>query len=232
MALSDFNESTRTPGNEMPDSNNLDRIYNDSSTPHALDLSERFAKRELNKAGFNDFLSGLPADAAPERAKLEQLMAGNNVEADLSTRSGQLVWAAGLAHVFQNSPQGSIRSHAIWRTLTRNPQVSGSLGAAARCVDLSLTNRSATMDWGTPGSWFWFAPDKNHINIDLFYTLLTGFGKDPAPGVKGMAHATGVMMHEVGHSQLTTRFPKRMVELQRTRKRNHGGFQRAEADTR
>lgn len=218
MALSDFNQSTRTLGDEMPESNNLDRIYNDPSTPHALDLSERFSKRELNESGFKDFLNSLPSDAATERTKLEQLLAGNAVEADLSTRSGQLVWAAGLAHVFQNSPQGSVRSHAIWRILTRNPQVSGSLGAAARYVDLSLTNRSATMDWGTPGSWFWFAPDKNHINIDLFHTLLTGFGKDPAPGVKGMAHAAGVMMHEVGHSQLTTRFTKRMAELQKREK--------------
>ena len=193
----------------------LDRIYNDPATGYVLDLSERFAKRELSESSFKDFLNSLPSDAAAERAKLEQLLAGNAVEADLSSRSGQLVWAAGLAYAFQNNPPGSIRSHAIWRTLTRNPQVSGSLGAAARYVDLSLTNRSATMDWGTPGSWFWFAPDKNHINIDLFHTLLTGFGKDPAPGVKGMAHAAGVMMHEVGHSQLTTRFTKRMAELQK-----------------
>ncbi len=218
MALYDLNQSTRTPGDEMPGSNDLDRIFNDPSTAHALDLSERFAKRELSEAGFKDFLNSLPSDAAAERAKLEQLLTGNAIEADLSTRSGQLVWAAGLAYAFQNNPPGSIRSHAVWRTLTRNPQVSGSLGAAARYVDLSLTNRSATMDWGTPGSWFWFAPDKNHINIDLFHTLLTGFGKDPAPGVKGMAHAAGVMMHEVGHSQLTTRFTKRMAELQKREK--------------
>lgn len=197
---------------------NLDQIYSDPATGHALDLSERFARRSLNEAGFKDFLNSLPADASPERAKLEQLLDGANVEADLSTRSGQLVWAAGLGFVFQNNPPGSIRFDPIWRTLTRNAQVSGSLGATARYVDLSLTNRSATMDWGTPGSWFWFSPDKNHINIDLFNTLVTGFGKDPAPGVKGLAHAAGVMMHEVGHSQLTTRFTKRMAELQKREK--------------
>lgn len=209
--LKDIEPSFRAQGE-------LDRIYSDPGTGHALDLFERFAKRSLNEESFKDFLNGLPADAAPERAKLEQLLAGNNVDADLSTRSAQLVWAAGLAYISQNNPPGTIRSHAIWRTLTRNPQVSGSLGATARYVDLSVTNRSATMDWGTPGSWFWFAPDKNHINIDLFHTLLTGFGKDPGPGVKGLAHAAGVMMHEVGHSQLTTRFTKRMMELQKREK--------------
>lgn len=200
----------------------LDRIYNDSGTGHALDLFERFAKRSLNEAGFKEFLDSLPA--TPERAKIEQLIAdqnapGNNgAEADLSTRAGQLAWAAGLAYAFQNSPPGTICSHAIWRTLAHNPQLAGSLGAAARYVDLSSTNRNATMDWGTPGSWFWFSPDKNHINIDLFHTLLTGFGKDIAPGVKGLAHAAGVMMHEVGHSQLTTRFTDRMIELQKREK--------------
>lgn len=198
----------------------LDQIYDDPGTAPALDLFERFGKRELNEAGFKSFLNSLPPESAAERAKVEKLLAepGAAVDADLSTRGGQLAWAAGLGYAFQNSPPGSIRSHAIWRTLTRNPQLAGSLGAAARYVDLGITNRNATMDWGTPGSWFWFAPDKNHINIDLFHTLLTGFGKDPARGVKGLVHATGVMMHEVGHSQLTTRFTDKMIALQKREK--------------
>lgn len=215
----------RQPFFQAPDQgrgDDLDRIYNDPDTAHALDLFERFGKRTLDDAGFKSFLDSLPA--TPERAKIEKLLAepnapGNNgAEADLSTRAGQLAWAAALGHVFQTSQPGTIRSHAIWRTLTHNPQLAGSLGAAARYVDLSSTNRNATMDWGTPGSWFWFSPDKNHINIDLFHTLLTGFGKDVAPGVKGLAHAAGVMMHEVGHSQLTTRFTDRMIELQKREK--------------
>jgi hypothetical protein len=194
----------------------LDRIYNDPDTKHALDLSERFAKKSLNEIGFKEFLNTLPPEAAQERAKLEHLIAnpGARVEADLSTHAGQMVWAAGLGFVFQNSSPGTIRSSAVWKTLTRNPDLQNSLGAAARYLDLSLTNRNATMDWGTPGSWFWFSPDKNHINIDMFHTLLLGFGKSPAPGMKGIAHATGVMMHEVGHSQLTTRWTDGMKALQ------------------
>lgn len=193
----------------------LDRIYNDSGTAYALDLFGCFGKKALNEEGFKGFLDGLPPEAAQERAKIEKLIADPSarVDADLSTRTGQLAWAAALGFAFQSNPPGTIRSHAIWRTLTRNPQLSGSLGAAARYVDMAVTNRNATMDWGTPGSWFWFAPDKNHINIDLFHTLLCGFGEDPAPGIKGLAHATGVMMHEVGHSQLTTRWTDKMTEL-------------------
>lgn len=193
----------------------LDLIYEDPSTAHALDLFERFAKRGLVGEGLQAYLDTLPADAAAERAKLDALLSGTdtNVQIDLSSRSNQLVWAAGLGHVFQSTPPGSARSHPLWKTLTGNEQIAGSLSTAARFIDLSVTNRNATMDWGTPGSWFWFSPDKNHVNIDLFHTLLTGFAENPAPGIKGMTHASGVMMHEVGHSQLTTRFTDKMMEL-------------------
>ena len=199
----------------VQDSASLDHIYDDPSTVHALELFERFAKRSLAGEGLQAYLDTLPADAAPERAKLEGLLSGteSNAQIDLSSRSNQLVWAAGLGHVFQTNPPKFARSHPIWRAITDNPQVQGSLSSAARFIDLSVTNRNATMDWGTPGSWFWFSPDKNHVNIDLFNTLLTGFADDPAPGIKGMAHTSGVMMHEVGHSQLTTRFTDKMMEL-------------------
>lgn len=195
----------------------LEQIYNDPATGRALDLFERFAQKKLkNESDLEAFLDTLPsAQAKPERAKLKQIMADSavRVEPDLSTRTGQLVWAAGLGHLFQSSPPDTIRSHSVWDALTHHPQLSGSLGSAARYIDLSLANRNTTMDWGTPGSWFWFSPDKDHVNIDLFHTLLLGLGDDIAPGVKGLAHATGVMMHEVGHALYTTRFSDGMKAL-------------------
>lgn len=182
---------------------------------YALDLRERFAGQRLDDTGFKEFLDMLPPEAAPERAKLELLFANPDaaVEADLSTRAGQLVWDAGLGYVFQNTSPNAVRSSPIWRALTRNPQLSSSLGTAARYVDLSLTNRNATMDWGMPGSGFWYSPDINHVNLDLFLTLLSGFSDDPAPGIQGPAHSIGTMLHEVGHSQLTTRFTDAMIAL-------------------
>jgi hypothetical protein len=198
------------------DSFALDRIYNDPDTAIALNLIERFRQKDgLSDAGLKEFLDGLPSDAKSERTKIEQALSnsGARVDADLSTRGKQLAWAAALGFVSQ-SGGGKTRSSGVWKTLTRNPDLQNSLGAAARYLDLSLTNRNATMDWGTPGSWFWFSPDKNHINIDLFHTLMLGFSEAPAPGMRGIAHATGVMMHEVGHSQLTTRWTDGMKALQ------------------
>jgi hypothetical protein len=193
----------------------LDRIYNDPDTTYALELFMRFRNNQLDKKGFEEYLDSLPPEGDIERIKLEQLLDGQNtdVDVDLSTRAGQLVWTAGLGHVFKTSPPNTVRSHPIWKTLTKTPQMAASLSASARYIDLSMTNRSATMAWGTPGSWFWFSPDDNHINIDLFHTLLCGFGKDLAPGLKGLAHAIGINMHEVGHSQLSLRFTDKMMEL-------------------
>lgn len=195
--------------------NELEPLYRDPFTPHALDLRERFSERRLDDVGFKEFLDTLPPAATTERAKLERLFANPaaTVEADLSTRAGQLVWDAGLGYVFQNAPPNAVRSSSIWRALTRSPQLSSSLGTAARYVDLSLTNRNATMDWGMPGSGFWYSPDLNHVNLDLFLTLLSGFSDEPVPGIKGPAHSIGTMLHEVGHSQYTTRYTDAMIAL-------------------
>ncbi|HEY8189707.1 MAG TPA: hypothetical protein VIF12_03425, partial [Micavibrio sp.] len=100
----------------------LDRIYKDPGTAHALDLSQRFSEKTFDRENLQSFLDRLPAESAPERAKLEKLLANPNagVEADLSTRMGQLVWAAGLDYLSLNTPADDLRSHAVWRMLTRN----------------------------------------------------------------------------------------------------------------
>ena len=97
--------------------NELEPLYRDPFTPHALDLRERFSERRLDDVGFKEFLDTLPPAATTERAKLERLFANPaaTVEADLSTRAGQLVWDAGLGYVFQNAPPNAVRSSSIWR---------------------------------------------------------------------------------------------------------------------
>lgn len=193
----------------------LDRIYNLPDTDQVLDLFERFRDRKLDDAGLADYLKSF----APSREidKVMNLIGGKSgaEEPDLTTRAGQLIWSAGLAHIAQTLPTSAVRTHPVWLALTSDSRLAGSLGTSARYIDLAVSNRTVTMDWGTPGSWFYFRPDINHINIDLFYTLAAGFDDDQAPGLFGVAHATAVMMHEVGHSQLTKRFTDAMIALQK-----------------
>ncbi len=195
-----------------PPANEMERIAATPEIQAALDLFQIFGSRKWDKAGLDAFLDTLPEQGGPERAKLDNILNNVSEEPDLSTREGQLVWAAGLAYATLAVP-GGVRNQKIWRALVENPHMAGSLGSTARYVDLSVTNRNATMDWGTPGSWFFFDPDKNHINIDLFHTLLTGFDEPKHPAIRPLAHATGVMMHEIGHAELTTRFTDRMQVL-------------------
>lgn len=193
----------------------LERISKDPSTNHALNLFHAFAQKSFDRASLTQFLDSLPAHVADERKKIEALIDDSSMkfDADLSDRSHQLAWAAGLAYLFINEPKGAIRQHPIWSTLLRNKRLGQSLSAAARYIDLSVSNPDVTMSWGTPGSWFWFASDKNHINIDLFHTLLCGFSDDNAPGFEGLAHSIAIMMHEIGHSQLTVKFSDEMQAL-------------------
>src|SRR3989338_7123059 len=87
------------------DSFALDRIYNDPDTAIALNLIERFRQKDgLSDTGLKEFLDGLPSDAKSERTKIEQVLSnsGARVDADLSTRSKQLAWAAALGFVSQS----------------------------------------------------------------------------------------------------------------------------------
>src|SRR4051812_34079940 len=117
----------------QPHRTELDRIYNEAGTDLALELSGLFREGRLNEDSFRIFLGRLPDNEA-ERTRIEMLLAGHGTKAepDLSTRAGELAWAAALGLVARTAPPGTLRAHPIWRTLTRHPLLAGSLGAAAR----------------------------------------------------------------------------------------------------
>lgn len=191
----------------------VSRIYNNPMTSHALDLLELFRKNSLDREGLHSFLKTLPKDTSEEVKKLEEVINDSSKEPapNLSSRANQLVWAAGLGYLHQNSAV-NLRSHPIWNSLTTHPKLLTSFRTTATVIDNSIKNSKTTMDWGMPGSWFYNNPENNHINIDLFHTLVLGFD-DKTSEEKSLAHATGIMMHEVGHSQLTTKFTNKMISL-------------------
>lgn len=62
----------------------------------------------------------------------------------------------------------------------------------------TIQNRSTTICWGKSGSWFYHDPRANHINMDPGQALLLG-----------LQNSRGVLLHEIGHSQITkSRSPK------------------------
>lgn len=199
----------------QPHAGMLDEIYNDPSTKAATTLFKAFAKRSFTREDYTSFIDSLENLPAAEKDKIQHIFDGATykIEADLTNRDAQLAWAAALAHITLTQTDTSVRRHPVWQTLTHNPRLTNSLTAAARYIDMSMSNPDVSMDWGTPGSWFYFTPDKNHINIDLFHTLICGFDDQGQDGFDGFAHSIAVMMHEIGHAELTVRFPKRMQDL-------------------
>lgn len=194
----------------------LDHIYDDPNTAHALEIFERSAKRALNADDLTTFLDSLPSETGVEQDKIRRLISGQDgsVEADLTSPAKALAWKAALDFVFLNGQQQAIRSHPIWRVLTKNRVIQDSLRSASRLVDLSSINRNATMDWGMPGSGFWFSPEKNHINIDL--SAILGHGFVQVPGTHSWyAHGTVQMVYEIRHAEWTNRFPDAQAALQK-----------------
>ena len=197
----------------------LDRIYNDPTTTHALDLFERFSKRELAGEGLRAYLDTLPADSAPERTKLEGLLSGaeSTVQIDLSTRSNQLVWAAGLYNLRITMPENRIRTSPLWRAACNHPILASTLQTASRALELAPTISNFTISYGLPGSGFYCDPTNKHINIDPAAVLNIGIEKLPETG-QHVAVAISSMLHEVFHAIYTTRFTDRMIELEKREK--------------
>ena len=69
-------------------------------------------------------------------------------------------------------------------------------------VNKATKNPSVRFKWGMPGTWFYFSPQDNNINIDLLQTMIGGF------------HDTlSIVLHEVGHSQLTLAWPPEQQKM-------------------
>ena len=53
--------------------------------------------------------------------------------------------------------------------------------------------------WGKPGSWFYFSPEQNLVNIDLMQSLIT-------------PDYLRIFLHEEGHRLYTLGMPQRMLD--------------------
>jgi len=68
----------------------------------------------------------------------------------------------------------------------------------------TVKNRKATIAWGRTGSWFYNDPVGNHINMDPGQALLLG-----------LQNSRSILLHEVGHSQITGDRSNKMKEIKK-----------------
>jgi Mg-chelatase subunit ChlD len=218
-------------------SNNKDRrsfenILREPLTRHRLMLNSklRAAQNPENEQPFTledlkKFMAGI-RNATPEFQSetlnvLEAVQTGKAPqEPKFDTPETQLIWGAALAFLTLNpeqkttwpAPEGAtpltaetpLAATGLWKQVTGTRTAYEELLSHAHHVREALRDKDTKYSWGDPGTGFTFNRQKNLINIDLMQSMIVGF-----------EHARADVYREIGHSLLSTTYPKRMRELYR-----------------
>lgn len=188
----------------------VDRILALPITQIRLDLKKAFQGKSFSADDFEKTVARLmPLDPnlAPQLAVVRQAIkdraVANVLDIELDTPAKTALWAAAFMRMMEEGAEhGPLVQAKIWGQMKDSLGIFNEGIRVARVISSSLQNDDATFDWGQPGSWFYYDPEKNHINLDMFMTLMMGF-----------EHMRVVHLHEIGHSELSNTFPPRMAEL-------------------
>lgn len=158
-----------------------------------------------NPARFNREVENVRAALATGKA---------DCDPDIEHAETQLLWGAALLLVHTNQLKFNerwtgkpleylgITQTPLWAQVTQTAYAQDEIFRHAFVIAESMRNPDTRFDWGAPGSTFFYNPDGNYINIDL----VTGL-------VLGLEHTRAINLHEIGHSQMTLKFPKRQREI-------------------
>lgn len=185
----------------------VDRILALPVTQLRIELKHAFQDKEFTEAQFNGFVERLAQvdDIAAQvdiaKKAVENRAVDSEIDIELNSPAKQLLWAAVLTRMMHTGTEPVARS-TLWKQMQGTIGVNNEAIGVAKVISRSLQNDAVTFEWGQPGTWFYYDPLKNHINLDLYYMLLTGF-----------EHIRAVNLHEIGHSELSNTYSPRMKEL-------------------
>jgi len=143
----------------------------------------------------------LPEDLFPTE-KLEALAAldwlrGKPAKVRLDKPGLQAIWGAALlANKKLQKPQNERDILFGNERLIQEKNMMGSLLLG------TIQNPKTTISWGPSGSWFYNDPTANHINMDPGQALLLG-----------LQNSRGILLHEIGHSQITEGRSPKILQL-------------------
>lgn len=199
------------------------KVLDEPLTKHRAILGHRIRNKDasFSIAQMNVFLDTLleqstdPLLFERERLKLDEAIEKGELTSEpyFETPETQLLWAAGLTHINKNLTDlaaswglapfpDDITKTKLWQQMTETPYAINELYNHLHYITQATQNPTTGIRWGKPGSWFYFAPEQNFINDDFVMSLAGGF-----------EHTRAVLFHEIGHSQLTLKFPKRNREI-------------------
>lgn len=164
--------------------------------------------------------TGLPPEiteaVAKEAKKIKSVIVSGRTlqQPDLTHPAMQLMWGMCLGMLVSH-PESvknwitrtvpeSITKTQIWRQIAQTPEVQSELVKQARLLAEELHNKDAIIRWGVspqgyPNVGYYFDPEKNLVNLDMIWALLSG-----------LEHSRAASLHEIGHSELTKSFTSRM----------------------
>ena len=186
----------------------VDRILALPITQIRLDLKKAFNDKKFSAEDFEAMVERLKQidpklDTQIDivREAIAKREVAEPLDIELDTPAKTALWAAGFMRLMEDG-EAPLAQSRIWEQMQDSIGVFNEGIRVARVISSSLSNKDATFDWGQPGSWFYYDPRENHINLDMFMTLMMGF-----------EHMRVVHLHEIGHSELSNNFPPRMREL-------------------
>lgn len=151
-----------------------DRLSVLASTPlmqRRVEITTAIKSGAINPQWMNDFVQrlGNTPTHADAWTQAQSLLNGNTGTISLATPEEQLIWAGALAI----EQAGTNQNHSIYKAIIDHADIRREKQAAAHLIDRSLSNSSISVSWGMPGSWFWFDPEQQHVNLDPMYALIT-----------------------------------------------------------
>lgn len=138
---------------------------------------------------------------------------------NLKTPETQLVWAAALIAIHKGLENElsvvngrwhgmpyihNLEDHPAWEAVVGSPEASAEMMSYARHVHEGLHRDDTRFSWCEPDEWFAYDPENNSVNVNMLLSLLNGF-----------EHTRSILFHEIGHSQLTTKYMPEMMDIRR-----------------
>ncbi len=186
----------------------IDRILSLPMTQMRIELKHAYQDKAFTQEQFEDFVDrlakvdnlGTQVTIAKQAADKREV--GDAIDIELNSPAKQLLWAAVMTRMMRSDEKAKVSNSNLWKQMQDTVGFNNEAIGVSKVIARSLQNADTTFDWGAPGTWFYFHPKKNHINIDMYYTLLMGF-----------EHVRAVHLHEIGHSELSNTYSPTMKKL-------------------
>jgi hypothetical protein len=138
--------------------------------------------------------------------------------ANLNTVPNQLLWYAALHHL--NAAGVAVAETPLWQEMQDTAFVDGMRMLFATRLSAMLNNpygyrltNETTLEFGEPGSHFYFSPQENRINLDLLECLVVAGEFDASRYVLPATNAESVFYHEAKHAESTLFYPELMEKI-------------------